>query len=271
MADILRTWQRAAPGLLAGATVTLVEASARLKEQQQAALAPFGVQTEWAERLPETGRPMLLAANEFFDALPMRQFLRTPEGWRERLVNWTEERGFHDALGPLVDAEQVPQGDVWEYSPEAMLWAAAIGARLKASGGLALIIDYASRPGETSFRGIARHRRAGPLEQLGQVDLSAGMDFQATATAAAEAGARAYGPTGQGAYLAGLGIQARHDQLAARANEAARQRLTAGLQTLTAPDEMGENFRVLALTGPADPPPAALPPTPLPPAKPGEA
>jgi len=258
MADALRIWQRAAPGFYGGIAVTMIEASPALAQAQAARLKGHSHCVTWQKDLPARQAPLFLLANEFFDALPVQQFLRTADGWRERLIAWDEARGFHDALGPLVTADRMPAGDVWEHSPESLAWAERIGARLATHGGLALIVDYENRPGQSSLRGIARHRRAAPLEGLGQVDLSAGVDFQALAAAASGAGAMAYGPVGQGAYLKALGIEARHAQLATRASLAQKRELDTALYRLTDANAMGESFRVLALTGPDDPAPAGF-------------
>ena len=218
MADVLRIWQRSAPSLYRHGAVTMIEASPALAQAQAERLARHTHSVSWARDLPPGSAPILLLANEFFDGLPIQQFLRVDGGWRERLVNWDADRGFHDALGPVVTAAVEPEGDVWEQSPDSLDWASRIGKRLAERGGLALIVDYASRPGESSLRGISRHRRAEPLQGLGQIDLSAGVDFAALAGAAEAAGAKTYGPLGQGAYLRSLGIEARHAQLVGKAS-----------------------------------------------------
>ena len=259
MADILRTWRQAAPGLLAAASITMIEASQRLREVQRRTLGTHAARVTWAEALPESGRPLLLVANEFFDALPVRQFVRSGDGWRERLVNWTAERGFHDALGPVITAEEEPEGGLWEHSEEAQEWMARIAGRLAQTGGLALIVDYAAQPGETSLRGIRRHRKASPLESIGAVDLSAGVDFSLLARETGSHGALAHGPENQGPYLRRLGIEARHRQLAARADKHQRRELDAALSRLIDGDGMGQDFRVFAATGPTGPHPAAFP------------
>lgn len=258
MADILRTWRQAAPGLLQAASITLVEASERLQAVQRQALRDHSDSIRWDQVLPDSGSPMLLIANEFFDALPVRQFVKAEDGWRERLVNWNAEDGFHDALGPAVTAEEEPDGDLWEHSEEAQEWMARIAARLAKTGGIAVVIDYASRPGETSLRGIRSHRKASPLEGLGAVDLSAGVDFALLAWEAESQGASGYGPVSQGAYLQALGIDARHAQLAAKADAHQRRELDAALARLTDGDGMGGDFRVFVATGPNDPQPAAF-------------
>ena len=255
MADALRIWQRAAPDFYEKLAVAMIEASPALAKLQAERLPSHSNRVTWQNDLPDRPAPLFLLANEFFDALPIQQFLRTEDGWCERLINWDEARGFHDALGPVIGAQLDQIGDVWEQSPETLDWAVRIGERLAIHGGMALIIDYASRPGETSLRGIRRHQRAAPLEGLGTTDLSAGVDFAALARAAESVGAKAYGPIGQGAYLLELGIEPRHAQLVAGANPAQKRELDTALHRLTDPADMGESFQVLALTGPDDPPP----------------
>jgi NADH dehydrogenase [ubiquinone] 1 alpha subcomplex assembly factor 7 len=256
MADALRIWRQALPDFYRRIDVTMVEASSALARAQAERLGAEAARIAWSDDLPEGDAPLFLLANEFFDALPIQQFIRAEDGWRERLVNWDAARGFHDALGPVVVATGLPQGDVWEQSVEAQHWAARVGARLASCGGLALVIDYASRPGETSLRGVRRHHKAPPLEGLGATDLSAGVDFAAIARAAEKAGAKAYGPIGQGAFLRALGIEARHAQLSARATVVQKRELDSALYQLVDASAMGESFQVLALTGPNDPFPA---------------
>ena len=160
----------------------------------------------------------------------------------------------------MVPTADSPAGDVFEHSADSLEWAGDISAWLAQHGGLAIVVDYASQPGKTSFRGIRRHRKAPPLEGLGEIDLSAGVDFKALAQCAETAGARAYGPLAQGLVLRALGIEARHGQLAARANPTQKRELDAALHRLCDPAAMGESFQVLALAGPRDPEPAGFAP-----------
>ncbi len=267
MADMLRTWRQAAHGLLTAASITMVEASERLQGVQQRTLQAHADRITWTDTWQDgwtaSKRPILLVANEFFDALPVQQFVHTSGGWRERLVNWDEDLGFHDVLGPLVNVENEPEGGLWEFSPEGQEWIARIATRLAAASGMALIIDYAGNSGETSLRGIARQRKASPLEGLGNVDLSAGVDFALLAREAKSQGGVAYGPVGQGRYLRRLGIEARHGQLAGKASKAQRRELDAALGRLIDADGMGQDFWVFAATGPDDPAPAAFPLPPI--------
>ena len=255
MADALR-----ASGGRLGSSPWMVETSPTLRAAQRARV-PGAAHCAALEDVPRAG-PLLLVANEFFDALPVRQLVRTVAGWRERLVV-VDGDGFATAAGPgAVDALvpamlcDAPEGSVWETSPAATAIAAEIGARLAADGGAALIIDYGHcgpALGET-LQAVRGHGRADPFAAPGETDLSAHVDFAAMAEAA---GVRAHGPVGQGEFLAALGVGARARALAAAAPARAGE-VAAALYRLTAPDAMGELFKVMSLTGPGWPEPAGF-------------
>jgi NADH dehydrogenase [ubiquinone] 1 alpha subcomplex assembly factor 7 len=278
MADALRAG-RAVPGFAAALRLHLVEASPALEARQRAALARYAAQLGGAPRwhanlgdLPEG--PMLLIANEFFDALPVRQFERCADGWCERRVGLAED-GATLVLTPgppsraatrLLPASlcDAPVGSIVEISSAAAGTAAEIGRRLAAGGGAALIVDYGhDRPrcGAT-LQALRRHARHDILAAPGRVDLTAHVDFSALVEAARAAGAAAYGPLSQGRFLAALGIGARAAALRAGANVRQAGDIDAALARLTDPEGMGELFRVLALTGPGLGAPAGFAPDP---------
>jgi len=248
MADILRA-TRAVPGFHAAARLLLVEASPRLRAVQAGTLAP--AQADWLDRVEDLpDRPTLLVANEFLDALPIRQFLLSPEGWRERLVGLAED-GLTFGLSPLLP--QVPDtpafraarpGDLVEHGAPAL---AAVSAALRpilAQGGLALFIDYGGwRSGGDTLQALRRHEFDDPLAHPGEADLTAHVDFEPIA---ALAPAHAYDT--QGNVLRRLGIAHRADRLAAGLTGTALQNHLAALRRLTDPKEMGSLFKVLALT-----------------------
>lgn len=266
MADALRA-ARAAPGFLAAASIHLVETSPALRERQAAALP--GLPVHWHDELAgiPSDAPLLLVANEFLDALPIRQFVRHRGGWRERLVALDEEGAFAFALAPrstpfpavtAEGADDLPEGALLELGPAREALAEGIGARLAAQGGMALLIDYGSdqpfMTGDT-FQAVRRHRKVAPLEAPGEADLSAHVDFRAVARRAMAAGAAAYGPLSQSAFLRRLGIELRLRRLAERATPEQRAALESGCERLIAPDQMGELFKALALTAPSAPVP----------------
>lgn len=257
MADVLRA-TRGVPGFHDAARVVLVEASPRLRQVQRAALGSHPV--EWADgvaSLPDA--PLFLIANEFFDALPIRQFARAGDGWAETMVGL---EGSRLTLGrappaPLVllahRLADTREGDVVEVCPAAAPVMAEIATRIARCGGLALVVDYGgwTSRGDT-FQALRGHAFADPLAAPGEADLTAHVDFEALALAASPAATRY---TTQGALLARLGIAPRADRLAAGLSGPALAAHRAAARRLTDPQEMGELFKVLAVFPPAAPPP----------------
>lgn len=270
MRDALRA-ARALPGFRAALTPVLVEASARMIELQRPALA--GEAAVWHAEiaaLPEDA-PLILLANEFLDALPIRQFQRGDDGaWHERHVGLADDGlALQFVLEPralplddLLAAElrDAPAGAIVESSPAVRAVATEIAARLLLQGGAALFIDYGyHRPGlGETLQAVRRHAYADPLAEPGLADLTAHVDFAAFATAARNAGAAVYGPVGQGEFLKALGIETRAGKLRQSGNETQRVEVDAALQRLTAPESMGTLFKVLALTPSPAPRPAGF-------------
>jgi NADH dehydrogenase [ubiquinone] 1 alpha subcomplex assembly factor 7 len=244
MADALRAIAEMMPDFRAALQVHLVETSPRLREAQAAKLGSRVA--AWhadVANLPEA--PMILLANEFLDALPIRQFIRRAGGWRER----------HVAHGVFVELpcdvalpEDAPEGAIREVNEAARHFAAWLGARLKRYGGAALLLDYG--PAESGFGDSLQAMHAGqpidPLAAPGSVDITAHVDFAAFAAAARAAGAVAYGPLPQGVFLQRLGFMTRAAMLA-RLDPARAQAQLAAAHRLTAPEAMGRLFKALAL------------------------
>ena len=248
MADVLRA-TKAVPGFHAAMRVVLVEASPRLRATQAQAL--HGYRPLWADSVQDLPRhPLFLVANEFFDALPIRQFQRAGLGWRERLVGLSAE-ALSFGLGPVVPIADLTdrladtaQGDIVEICPQAPAIMAEIAARMTDQGA-ALIIDYGGwhSLGDT-FQAVQAHQPVDPFATPGQADLTAHVDFAALA-AAAHPAAHVY--TTQGTLLSALGIAQRSARLAQNLSGAALHSHLDATQRLTAPTEMGSLFKVLAL------------------------
>jgi NADH dehydrogenase [ubiquinone] 1 alpha subcomplex assembly factor 7 len=268
MADALRA-ARLRPAFHDAVTLHLVETSPALRARQTAALreaqparAPL-----WHDSLAEVpGGPMLLIANELFDALPIHQYQRTAAGWRERVVSLAEDgENLCFALAPagstlgLISAaqRQAPVGAFAEVSPAAIGLAAEIARRVAAQGGGALIIDYGpaeSAPGD-SLQAVRRHQPTDPLAAPGEADLTAHVDFAALARAARELGAAVHGPVAQGMFLSRLGIEMRAARLAQHASAEQARDIAAAVARLLGPAEMGTLFKALAITAPSLPVP----------------
>lgn len=263
MRDAWRAVAKALPGFADAASVHLVETSPALTAQQRETLE--GLPAAWHTDLD--GVPpgfAIIVANEFFDALPIRQFVRGGQGWHERLVGLDAGGVLAFALSPPVpgiDLPEAPEGSMLEASPARSAYAARIAGRLAEQGGAALLIDYghaASGIGDT-LQALKAHRFVDVLRDAGEADLTAHVDFAALARAARAAGARVAGPAGQGEFLLGLGLAARAERLkASRPAEAAG--IDAAVARLTGTEAMGSLFLVMALLSPRCPPPAGLPP-----------
>lgn len=268
MADALRA-ARVVPGFAAALNVHLVETSPVLQRRQQETLAGLTWPIAWHRELAAVpDGALIVIANEFFDALPVHQAVKTASGWHERMVGIGADGALAFALHPdpipgfaaLVPAAlaAAPPGAVYEWrSGDAV---ADVARRVAENGGAALLMDYGhpeSAPGET-LQAVGRHGFADPLATPGEVDLTAHVDFAALGRVAQGAGARVHGPLAQGAFLRRLGIEARAAALRANASAAQAADIDAALARLTGAgrDAMGELFKAIAF---ADPKLGALP------------
>ena len=263
--DLLRAAARV-PEFRRALRLHLVEASPMLRAEQQNRLGHFA--PVWVPRfadLPEG--PLLLVANEFLDALPIRQFVRGAVHWSERLIALDNENRFVFADGPESPTASlmVPPGlrdgavpgAVVEICPAALALASALGMRLARRPGAALFIDYGYFPSALgpTLGAFQRHRPASILAEPGTVDISAHVDFAAFAEAARAGGAEIHGPVPQGRFLAALGAEFRLAALRAGATPSQRQALDSGVNRLLDPGEMGTLFKAIALVSPGLPRP----------------
>jgi NADH dehydrogenase [ubiquinone] 1 alpha subcomplex assembly factor 7 len=257
MADILRV-ASLAPEFREALTVHLVETSPKLRARQAEALAAH--ECQWHDNLADVpAGPLLLVANEFFDALPIRQFIRIEGAWRERVVGLDAQGKLGFGVGPglLGDGPPALEGAILELGPAADSWVAEIGHRIVEHGGAALVVDYGhaeSAPGET-LQAVRRHAYADPLAAPGEADLTAHVDFAALARRAVAEGAAVHGPVTQGEFLLGLGLRERAGKLGASADDATREAIRNAVERLAGPGGMGTLFKVLALTRPTIAPP----------------
>jgi SAM-dependent MidA family methyltransferase len=249
MQDVLRTLARVAPDCRAAARVHMVDNSPRLRAEQ-ARRVPEAIHHAAFDTLPDG--PMILLANEFLDALPIRQFVRTPTGWAERHVS---DGGFVELPAEAPNRQAEP-GEVVEIGEAGLAWTAWLAARLVRDGGAALILDYGTArtlPGN-SLQALRGGRPADPLSDPGSADLTAHVDFQAVGQAAGAQGAAVWGPVGQGVFLERLGLSARAAQLShSRPDQAEALRVAA--RRLAAPERMGALFKVLCIAHPDCPEP----------------
>ena len=269
MADALRAIGRAVPAFRAALRLHLIETSPRLRAVQAAAL-PEAVWHDGLDSVPRA--PLILLANEFLDALPIRQFVRRGDAWLERFVEagrfveansppplegggWGEGavRGTHRE----PPAAPIPEGAVREVNEPAGAFVTALAARLVAHQGAALFLDYG--PAVSAFGDSLQALRAGrpadPLGPPGEADLTAHVDFAALAAAARAEGAAVHGPLPQGVLLTRLGLFQRTGVLARGQPPARAAAMMDAAGRLAEPNRMGRLFKALALASPRGPTP----------------
>jgi len=268
MADALRV-TRVAPGFHDALHLSLIEGSPQLRLKQAERLAPSGIAPSWYDGLadvPDRG-PAIIIANEFFDALPIRQYVFDGDRWMERRVglNGQDDLAYTHMAGhpaeSCLPSEPPKKGDVLETCMSAISVMRAISEQLLGTGGAALIVDYGyARPayGDT-FQAMRRHKFVDPLAEPGLADLTAHVNFATLARVALDLGLTVHGPVDQGAWLTRLGIGARTQQLVVAAKSPRQaENLAAASRRLVDSDQMGTLFRVMAVTSPNWPTPVGF-------------
>jgi NADH dehydrogenase [ubiquinone] 1 alpha subcomplex assembly factor 7 len=252
MADALRAVRRVAPGFAAALRVHLIETSARLRAAQ-AARVPAAVWHDSLETVPAA--PMILVANEFLDALPIRQFVRRGNGWTERFVvdeAWTEQAVDTAAAPPGRDAAE---GQVVEVNEPARAFVAAVVRRVCRHPGVGLFVDYgpARSAAGDSLQAIGDRKPVSVFSPVGSADLTAHVDFADMAGVARADGALVQGPVTQGEFLVALGVFQRTEALARGRSPEQATALRQATQRLADPRAMGDLFKVLAVASPGCP------------------
>lgn len=245
MADALRAIGQVAPAFRDALSVHLIENAPRLR----AAQAQRVPNATWHDTFATVPRlPLLFVANEFLDALPIRQFVRRGDHWTERYVHearWLER----SSAGPPHPPATTGEADIVEVRESARSLVADIGARLTANAGAALFLDYGSGSGGhgDTLQAICNGQPADPLAKPGSADLTAHVDFAAVVAAARAAGAIVHGPVPQGVFLTRLGLFQRTDRLARRQPAGRALALIAAARRLAEPVAMGRLFKAVAL------------------------
>jgi SAM-dependent MidA family methyltransferase len=255
MTDMLRVLRRIAPPLFDGLHVHLVETSERLRGVQRVTLEAYSTKISWHDAFEEVP--------EGFDAIPIRQFVKTPTGFRERLVGLgaDDELAFAAGVATLDPSllpsplGSIPDGTIFEVSPARQAVMQTLCDRLKTFGGTALIIDYGhivTSFGDT-LQAVRDHDFDPPLAHPGEADLTSHVDFEDLAKVAVSMGVHLNGGLHQGDFLFGLGLAERAAALA-KDKEPSEQRLIAAAVDRLAGEgagKMGELFKVVAVSSPA--------------------
>jgi len=261
MQDTLRA-MKIIPGLWAATRIHLVEMSPILREMQQKNLTDYPA-PEWHNRIGDIlhharGEPILVIANEFFDALPVRQFQKTDNGWHERLVSLDDRDRLALKLAPMPAPEQIIPVALQRAAPGSIVEICSAGEHIMAEiaehigqyGGAALIIDYGYGQQDCgdSLQAVKNHKYADILKDPGDADLTAHVNFQRLREIAGKYNTSLYGPAGQGNFLTALGIRDRAEALGKGASARQQEDIRTALHRLTHADEMGTLFKVMAVT-----------------------
>jgi NADH dehydrogenase [ubiquinone] 1 alpha subcomplex assembly factor 7 len=243
--------------------VHFVEGSTALRAIQREAFPD----ARWHDDLATlpTDAPLLIVGNEFLDALPVRQLVRTPQGWRERMVDWQDGRFLPVAGDKPMDAavpeplKDAPDQTLIETCPGAAAVVDEIARRLAAQGGVALLVDYGHAETQTgsTLQALKDHAKVDPFAGPGEADLTCLVDFAAMVEVALAGGARHLGTVTQGSFLRALGIDMRAAQLSAVAPQQSSAILSAR-DRLVDEGQMGTLFKVMGLAAPAWPDGAGL-------------
>lgn len=254
MRDMRHVWSQLMPGLT-DAPVHLLETSPVLRAAQQDVLGD-GASLAWHDTAAGLAAaidgPVFGIANEFFDALPVSQYIRRDGGWFHRLVGMNDDRLGFVVGGPADDAPAFPSdphdGMVAELCPKADGVMTVLARMVAGRGGAVLIIDYGrdGNPGD-SLQAVSAHQAVDLFHEPGHADLSHWVDFAALRRAAAAQGARLIGPVTQGRFLMRIGLAMRAEQAGATAEPEERRALLAAIDRLTSPEQMGEVFKVALL------------------------
>ncbi|MBT8414955.1 MAG: SAM-dependent methyltransferase [Boseongicola sp.] len=260
MADLLRA-TKGVPGFHDAMQVHLVEASPALRTIQKQTINADLHHHDTVATLPEL--PIYLVANEFFDALPVRQYIRDGKGWRERVVGLVDDAlafGLADiSHPPVLEArlQDTADGHLVEVCPSATAITRDIDARIAQSGGVAIFIDYGDwRSLGDTLQAVRAHQSEPPLDRPGTADLTTHVDFEALSNAATKTKPSRLCP--QGVFLERLGITERARALAQNLAGTALDHHIAAHRRLTHPDEMGTLFKVMTLSPIAAPLPPGM-------------
>ena len=258
MADALRAAQISRE-FQAALDIHLVEISPALEARQRKTLAHVGAPLAWHRSLDTLPPgPAIIIANEFFDALPVRHYVKTARGWCERMVGLDPDRRLAFGHSPVPEPDlkvDADYGAILEIGASAQVAMSQLARRIAKSGGALLAIDYGHTQtalGET-LQALKGHEFADPLTDPGDADLTAHIDFAALGRAAQAAGARVFGPVGQGAFLQSLGIAQRATALKRRASSNEVTAIDAALRRLigSGDNDMGALFKAIGVAHPA--------------------
>lgn len=251
MKDCLRVFALR-PAFLKALKIHFVEVSPSLQTLQKQTLKDFSI--NWFSSLREAFHegPLYVLANEFLDALPIRQYIKLSQGWAERQIH--EHKGrllwtLSEEFSPFLALKNASLGSIYEESPQTCTFFIELLQRLSKQGGGALLIDYGySEPrfGNT-FQAVKDHEYISVLEAPGKVDLTAHVNFFALTQALKAYPFLTFSLTTQKDFLSSLGIHTRVQRLKQKLSDSQSSLLEKSVYRLLDPSQMGTLFKVLSL------------------------
>lgn len=261
MSDLLRA-TRTIAGFHDALTIHMVETSPMLANLQYMELRNQHPRIEWLDHIGQLPlhKPLVVIGNEFFDALPIKQHVKTEAGMCERRVGWDEEaQAFAFTLSPpglslAKSATIIPDGTVIESSPVSREIMRDLARRIHTQNGAALLIDYGylGDAHQDTLQAVKSHGFHPILSDPGEADITAHVDFSTLMNIAHAEQVAVHGLTTQGRFLASMGVEIRLEALLKRAESDQRDSLISGVTRLISPQAMGELFRVMAITSKQD-------------------
>ena len=261
MQDIIATISKLQPEMSKAMDVAIIEKSDRLAKVQADTLRNLPIKINWLTEIAElSNKPTFIIANELFDAIPMRQYVKTSQGWQERMValDTNQELMFTIGTGSLsgdllpLNASAAPEGSIFEYAPAREALAQQIAEHIGEHGGAALLIDYGhakSDLGDT-LQAVRNHAYEDVFANPGQADLTSHVDFEALNIAATMADTQTYKIISQAEFLLAMGLVERAGALGSDKDNAARETITKAVHRLAGNDvgQMGDMFKVSCMT-----------------------
>ncbi len=262
MADILRCFLKLVPDGKNFLHLHLIEKSPVLKKKQKEILASFNLPIKWHSAFFAPKKDsFILVANEFLDALPIKQFQFQEGRWHEKMIGLSETEELiiglaptrnNDALFEVLSTSKLPppkEGDIFEVCAQARHFISTLCKTMKLTKSASIFIDYGHLKGAygDTFQAITNHKFANPLTTAGEADLTAHVDFAPLIAIAKEKGIHNFATT-QGDFLIKMGILERAGRLGASLSSQKQQEIRKDVERLAHEDHMGSLFKVMALT-----------------------
>ena len=232
------------------------EKSEFLKKQQQ-----FNLKSEkmtWIDSIKMNNLfPTIYLANEFFDALPIKQFFKRKEGWVERFVNFKDEKNA-EFKEQLIDIKNIEQNlkfeiskdqEIIEYSPSSFEYLKDISNLIKNNDGGLLIIDYGylNLKMKETLLAIKNHKHSNILEDIGDSDITYNINFNLFKKFVHQFDELNFIITNQKKFLTSMGILQRAEIISENIPFSKKSDLFYRIRRLIDEKQMGELFKVMLI------------------------